>query len=53
MQVKELIQKLRCMDEEHHILLEISCQCGHLKVECEIDNVQYSHGDCVISGEEV
>ncbi len=53
MQVKEAIKKLRCMDEEHYIILEILCQCGHLRVECEVENIQYVNGNCVIRGEEV
>ena len=53
MQVKDAIKKLSCMDEEHHIILDISCQCGHLRVKCEIENILYKNGDCVISGEEV
>ena len=53
MQVKDAIRKLRCMDEEHHIILEISCQCGHLRVRCEIIDIQYINGNCLIRGEEV
>ncbi len=48
--VQELIKKLQCFDEHHAVSIEVDAECGHLKVKCEIDDVQFKHGDCVLTG---
>ncbi len=50
MLVKELIRRLQCFDEEHNVNIEVDAECGHLKVKCEIDDVQFKHGDCALIG---
>ncbi len=48
--VKELIKHLQCFNEDHYVKIEVDAECGHLKVECEIDDVQFKHGNCILTG---
>lgn len=50
MLVKELIKRLQWFDENHNVNIEVDAECGHLKVKCEIDDVQFKHGDCILTG---
>ena len=50
MTVKELIKRLRCFDGNHYVNIEVDAECGHLKVKCKIDDVQFKHGDCILTG---
>ena len=52
MLVKNLIKKLQCFDPEHGVILKTSAECDYVKVECEIRDVKYEGGYCVIKGEE-
>lgn len=51
MKIKELIQKLQCMDKEHTVVLEIDAECGHLNCKSNIEDVQFKAGNCVLYGQ--
>ena len=50
MTVKELIKRLDYFDETHIVNIEVDAECGHLKIKCKIDDVQFKHGDCILTG---
>ena len=50
MLIKELIKRLQCFGEEHNVNIEVDAECGHLKIKCEIDDVQFKYGDCILTG---
>ncbi len=50
MLVKELVKRLLCFDGEHNVNIDVDAECGCLKVQCEIDDVQFKNGDCVLIG---
>ena len=50
MTIKELIKRLQCFDKEHNIRIDVDTECSCLKVQCEIDDVQFKNGDCVLTG---
>ena len=51
MDVKELIKKLRCFDENHHVSIDVDAECGCLKVKCNIDDVQFKNGEVALIGD--
>lgn len=50
MTIKELIRHLQCFDESHTVIIEVDAECGHLRVESAIEDVQYKGGICVLYG---
>lgn len=50
MTVKDLIGHLRCYDENHSVNIEVSAECNCLEVKCVIDDVQFKHGDVILTG---
>ncbi|KKL17708.1 hypothetical protein LCGC14_2482880 [marine sediment metagenome] len=50
MTVKEVIKRLDYFDETHIVNIEVDAECGHLKIKCKIDDVQFKHGDCILIG---
>ncbi len=52
MTVKELIKKLRCFDENHHIKIEVKYDCGYGVAGNTVDAVEYKNGDVVLTSEE-
>lgn len=50
MTIKELIEHLKTFDETHSVELEVDTQCGCLKVESTITDVQFKNGKCVLYG---
>ena len=50
MLVKELRKRLGCFDENHVVSIEVDAECGHLKIKCNIDDVQFKYGDCILTG---
>jgi len=51
MDIKELIKRLKGFDEDHHVELEVTAECGHLTVKCDIEDVQFKDGQCVLLGD--
>ena len=52
MNIKELIKRLQCMDENHYVVVELSCNnCGCGNSNATIEDIQYKHGNCVIAVE--
>ena len=50
MLIKDLIERLQHFNENHNVNIEVDAECGHLKVKCEIDDVQFKHGECILTG---
>lgn len=52
MTVKELIKRLQCFDEDHHIQIEAEYDCGYGLAGGTVDDVQYKNGDVVLTSVE-
>ncbi len=50
MTIEELIKRLRTFDKDHTVEIDVDAECGHLKVKCPIDDVQFKDGNCVLTG---
>ncbi len=52
MDVKELIRKLQCFDENHHIKIEAYYDCSLGIAGNTVDKVEFKNGDVVLTSEE-
>ncbi len=52
MDVKELIKRLRCFDEDHHVKIEAVYDCGLGTAGDTVDSVEFKNGDVVLKSEE-
>jgi len=49
--VKELIAHLQAFDGEHHVQIQVDTECGNLKVVCDVEQVLFNTGVCVLYGD--
>ncbi len=49
--IKELIRRLQAFDENHDVNIEIDAECGCLKCESNIEDVQFKNMKCVLYGQ--
>ncbi len=53
MTVKEAMEHLKTMNEEHVLRIRVTYDCGCAVTESSVDNIEYrTDGSCVLSGEE-
>jgi len=52
MTVQDLIEKLKCFDSDHPVLIHFEAQCGRLQYDTLIQAVEFKHGICVISSDD-
>ena len=50
MTVKEVIECLQHFDGDRIAILEVDAECGHLKVECAVDEIKIKNGNCILYG---
>lgn len=52
MTVQDLIEKLKCFDSDHLVMIHFEAQCGRLQYDTLIQAVEFKHGICVISSDD-